>query len=102
MEGKTHYCLDSSSASSSAVGFLCGVEVSNSSAVEVLNSSAAKDLDDESRWWLGLGVSIFCGVWIYCSDFLWGDGGGWVGWWVGLMVVARWVWIDLKMKILFE
>ena len=49
MEGKTHYCLDSSSASFSAVGFLCGVEVSNSSGVEVLNSSAAKDLDDESR-----------------------------------------------------
>ena len=31
-------------------------------------------------------------------NFLWDDGGGWVG----LMVVARWVWIDLKMKILFE
>ena len=27
------------------------------------------------------------------------DGGGWVG---GLMVVAGWVWIDLKMNILFE
>ena len=48
-EGEACYYLDSSSASSGAMEFLCGVEVSNSSAVEVLNSSAAKDLDDESR-----------------------------------------------------
>ena len=29
----------------------------------------------------------------------WVDNGGWVS---GLMVVVGWVWIDLKMNILFE
>ena len=29
----------------------------------------------------------------------WVDNGGWVS---GLMVVAGWVWIDLKINILFE
>ena len=73
MEGKTRYYLDSSSTSSGAMGFLCGAKVSNSRATE--------DRDDESRWWWGLGVSIFCGVWNFCLDFLWGDGGWW--WWLG-------------------
>ena len=66
MEGEARYYLDSSSASFGAMGFLCGAKVSN--------SSVAEDWDDESRWWWGLGVSIFCGVSIYCLDFLWGFG----------------------------
>ena len=41
MEGEACYYLDSSYASSGAVEFLCGAEVSNSSAVE--------DQDNESR-----------------------------------------------------
>jgi len=40
MEGEVHYYLDSSNASSGAMGFLCGAEVSN--------SSVAEDQDDES------------------------------------------------------
>ena len=105
MEGKAYYYLDSSSASSGAVEFLCGAEVSN--------SSVAEDRDNESRWWWGLGVLIFCGVWIYYLDFLWGleflfgfsvrwwwlmivGGwwlwvGGWVGWWVWVILGLCWV-----------
>ena len=103
MEGEACYYLDSSCASSGAMEFLCGAEVSNSSAVE--------DRDDESRWWWGLGVLIFCGVWIYYLDFLWGLEflfgfsvgfgisvwifcevmvGGWVGGWVD---GCGWFWV---------
>ena len=92
MEGEARYYLDSSSTSSSAVGFLCRVKVSNSSAVEVSNSNADKD---KSHWWWGLRVLIFCGVWIYCLDFLWGLDflfGFFVGlWW--LMMVGWWWWV---------
>ena len=68
MEGEACYYLDSSSASSGAMGFLCRAEVSNSNTTE--------DRDDESRWWWGLGVSIFCGVMVV-------DDCGW-WWWLGV------------------
>ena len=63
--------------------FLCGLG---------LVEKKKKDWDDESRWWQGLEVSIFCRVWIFVWSVGFGvmvvDDGGWLG---GLMVVARWV-----------